>query len=79
MLLKKSQVGIYYIGTYGIDGCLSSAIGQAAATDKLCFLIIGDLAFFYDMNALRIQHIGRNLRILLINNRGGGEFYYNGS
>ena len=76
----QPEVKVYAnIGTYGIDGCLSSAIGQAAATDKLCFLIIGDLAFFYDMNALRIQHIGRNLRILLINNRGGGEFYYNGS
>lgn len=76
----QPEVKVYAnIGTYGIDGCLSSAIGQAAATDKLCFLIIGDLAFFYDMNALRIQHIGKNLRILLINNRGGGEFYYNGS
>lgn len=67
------------IGTYGIDGCLSTLIGQAAVTDKLCFLIIGDLAFFYDMNALRIKHIGNNVRILLLNNQGGGEFYYNGS
>ncbi len=67
------------IGTYGIDGCLSSLIGQAAVTDKLCFLIIGDLSFFYDMNALRIKHIGKNIRILMINNQGGSEFYYNGS
>ena len=67
------------IGTYGIDGCLSSLIGQAAVTNKLCFLIIGDLSFFYDMNALRIRHIGNNIRILMINNQGGGEFYYNGS
>ena len=67
------------IGTYGIDGCLSSLVGQAAATNKLCYLITGDLAFFYDMNALRIKHIGSNIRILLVNNEGGGEFYYNGS
>lgn len=67
------------IGTYGIDGCLSTLVGQAAVTDSLCFLIIGDLAFFYDMNALRIKHIGNNIRILLLNNQGGGEFYYNGS
>lgn len=67
------------IGTYGIDGCLSSLVGQAAATDNLCYLITGDLAFFYDMNALRIKHIGNNIRVLMVNNEGGGEFYYNGS
>lgn len=65
------------IGTHGIDGCMSSLIGQAAETDKLCYLIIGDLAFFYDMNAIRIRHLGKNARILLINNHGGEEFYFN--
>jgi len=67
------------IGTYGIDGCLSSFIGQSVASDALCFLLIGDLAFFYDMNALRIKHIKKNMRILLLNNDGGSEFYYNGT
>ena len=66
------------IGTHGIDGCLSSLIGQSMATDALCFMVIGDLSFFYDMNALRIKHIKKNLRILMINNHGGEEFYYNG-
>lgn len=65
------------IGTHGIDGCLSSFLGQAAAVDKPSFLIIGDLAFFYDMNALRLRHIGNNVHILLINNEGGSEFYFN--
>ncbi|MGN0376285.1 MAG: 2-succinyl-5-enolpyruvyl-6-hydroxy-3-cyclohexene-1-carboxylic-acid synthase [Suilimivivens sp.] len=65
------------IGTHGIDGCMSSLLGQAAATDKMCYLVIGDLAYFYDMNAMRIKHIGNNVRILLINNEGGSEFYYN--
>lgn len=75
----KGNVKVYAnIGTHGIDGCLSSFLGQAeAAPDKLCYLIIGDLSFFYDMNAMRIRHIGNNVRILLINNRGGSEFYYN--
>ena len=67
------------IGTYGIDGCLSTLIGQSTATKGMAFLITGDLAFFYDMNALRIKHVGNNVRILLINNEGGGEFYYNGT
>ena len=29
------------------------------------------------MNALRIRHLGKNVRILLINNHGGEEFYFN--
>lgn len=66
------------IGTHGIDGCMSSLLGQAQATDGLAFLIVGDLSFFYDLNALRIRHIGPNVRILLCNNHGGEEFYYNG-
>lgn len=66
------------IGTHGIDGCLSSFVGQSVANkDTKCFLIIGDLAFFYDMNALRINSLGDNVHILLINNHGGSEFYYN--
>lgn len=74
----QDNVKVYAnIGTHGIDGCLSSFLGQAAVTDKLCFLVIGDLAFFYDMNALGIDNIGHNVRILLLNNRGGEEFYYN--
>lgn len=56
---------------------MSSLIGQSVQTDKLCFLIIGDLAFFYDMNAIRIRHMNKNVRILLINNHGGEEFYFN--
>lgn len=66
------------IGTHGIDGPLSSMLGQAAASGKPTFLVVGDLAFFYDMNALRIRHIGGKVRILLLNNQGGEEFYYNG-
>jgi 2-succinyl-5-enolpyruvyl-6-hydroxy-3-cyclohexene-1-carboxylate synthase len=63
------------IGTDGIDGSMSSFLGQAYATEKLAFLIIGDLSFFYDMNSIRIRHIKNNVRILLINNGGGSEFY----
>lgn len=65
------------IGTFGIDGCMSSFLGQASARNELCYLIIGDLAYFYDMNVMRIKHINKNVRILLINNEGGEEFYYN--
>lgn len=62
------------IGTHGIDGCLSSFLGQASVRKEPSYLVIGDLAFFYDMNAIRIRHIKNNVRILLINNHGGKSF-----
>ena len=62
-------------GVNGIEGSLSSAIGYAAASDKLNFIIIGDLSFFYDMNALWCPHIGNHIRILLLNNEGGEIFH----
>lgn len=62
-------------GTSGIEGSLSTAVGYAAASDRLNFVAIGDLSFFYDMNALWNANIGPNLRILLLNN-GGGEIFH---
>lgn len=32
------------------------------------------MAFFYDMNVLGNRHVGRNVRILLVNNGKGTEF-----
>ena len=62
-------------GTNGIEGSLSTAIGYATASDKLNFIIIGDLSFFYDMNALWNCNYGSNIRILLLNNSGGEIFH----
>lgn len=61
-------------GTNGIEGSLSTAIGYAFGTDKQVYLIIGDLSFLYDINALSIKYLPKNLTILLINNRGGEIF-----
>jgi len=61
-------------GTSGIDGCSSTAVGAALMTDKLVFLFTGDVAFFYDRNALWHPHLPPNLRIVLFNNGGGNIF-----
>lgn len=61
-------------GTSGIEGSLSTAVGYASASNKPNFVVIGDLSFFYDMNALWNDRIKSNLRILLLNN-GGGEIF----
>lgn len=62
-------------GTNGIDGSLSTAVGFAAASDKMTFLLLGDLSFFYDMNGLWNKYKKKNLRILLNNNSGGEIFH----
>ena len=63
-------------GTSGIDGVVSTAAGYAACSDKINTIITGDLAFFYDSNALWIKHLTSNLRIIVINNQGGGIFRF---
>ena len=55
----------------GTDGCMSTMVGYASGTDKPVFLMIGDLTFFYDMNALWNRQLGKNVRIILSNNDGG--------
>ena len=67
-------------GGFGIDGSISSAVGASLASpNKLIFCVLGDLAFFYDLNSLGNRHIKNNLRILLINNGRGTEFKLSGN
>ncbi len=76
--LDKSILTSCNVGGFGIDGPVSTLIGQSAADRKrLAFGLIGDLAFFYDMNALGMRDIGSNVRILLVNNNNGVEFRLN--
>lgn len=64
------------VGGFGIDGDVSTLIGASLASpDKLCFAVVGDLAFFYDLNVLGNRHLGNNVRIMLINNGRGTEFH----
>jgi 2-succinyl-5-enolpyruvyl-6-hydroxy-3-cyclohexene-1-carboxylate synthase len=62
------------MGTNGIDGCTSAFMGQAtvASDDEMCFLLVGDLSFFYDMNALWNKKLKKNMRIMLNNDSGAG-------
>lgn len=61
-------------GVSGIDGCSSTAVGYASVTEKPVTLITGDIAFLYDVNALWNNYISPHLRIIIINNAGGGIF-----
>lgn len=61
-------------GVSGIDGCLSTAVGAASQTTSLVTVLIGDIAFFYDRNALWQRNLPPNLRIVLLNNASGHIF-----
>lgn len=64
------------VGGFGIDGDVSTLVGASLVNpDKLCFAVVGDLAFFYDLNVLGNRHLGSNVRIMLVNNGRGTEFH----
>ena len=73
--VPKEVLGYSNTGGFGIDGITSSLLGASLVNkEKLYFGVLGDLAFFYDLNVLGNHHLGNNLRIMLINNGRGTEF-----
>ncbi|WP_340113002.1 2-succinyl-5-enolpyruvyl-6-hydroxy-3-cyclohexene-1-carboxylic-acid synthase [Maribellus mangrovi] len=62
-------------GVSGIDGCISTAAGLASKTTKTVYAVVGDLAFIYDSNGLWNRQLPKNLKIILVNNEGGGIFH----
>ncbi len=70
----KSSAVFANRGTSGIDGCLSTAAGVAINTKNKVITILGDLSFVYDSNALWNRRLPSNLKIVVINNKGGGIF-----
>jgi len=62
-------------GVSGIDGCTSTAVGDAIESDGLVILVSGDVAFLYDINGLAsVEEIPSNFKAIVINN-GGGEIF----
>lgn len=62
-------------GTSGIDGCVSTAVGAAYASPEVRHVcLVGDISFLYDSNALWQNSFPPNLKIIVLNNQGGGIF-----
>lgn len=73
--LTNSVSAYSNVGGFGIDGTVSTLLGASLSDrKKLYYGVMGDLAFFYDLNAIGNRHFGNNVRILLINNGLGIEF-----
>ena len=68
-------------GANGIDGVVSSALGTAAVARKgsgaPLVLVVGDLAFYHDMNGLLAAKLyALDATIVVLNNDGGGIFSF---
>ena len=64
-------------GANGIDGVMSTAVGTALETGSAVTVLIGDIAFLHDSNALvglTSRHV--DLRIVVVDNGGGGIFSF---
>ncbi len=77
ILLSDTRNDLSYFGNRGvagIDGCSSTAVGASFISGKMTTLISGDIGFFYDSNAFWNEFVRPNLKIVVINNGGGGIF-----
>ncbi|MHC4784018.1 MAG: 2-succinyl-5-enolpyruvyl-6-hydroxy-3-cyclohexene-1-carboxylic-acid synthase [Planctomycetota bacterium] len=62
-------------GVSGIDGIISTAMGVTTARQSPTTLVIGDIAFMYDLNALAfLTDQALPIIVVVINNQGGGIF-----
>lgn len=79
LLPTEKDVRIYANrGANGIDGVMSTAFGFSKGNDEReMFLLIGDLAFLHDVNALiATRYQSCKMTIVVLNNDGGGIFSY---
>ncbi|MBT8320797.1 MAG: 2-succinyl-5-enolpyruvyl-6-hydroxy-3-cyclohexene-1-carboxylate synthase, partial [Eudoraea sp.] len=72
--ISKSNPVFCNRGTSGIDGSTSTAVGAAMQYKAPTLLISGDLSFLYDINGLWNNYLRPDLRIVVMNNGGGGIF-----
>jgi 2-succinyl-5-enolpyruvyl-6-hydroxy-3-cyclohexene-1-carboxylate synthase len=64
-------------GANGIDGVVSTALGSAAVSGGPVALVVGDVSFLHDLNALLAAKLhGLSATIVLVNNDGGGIFSF---
>lgn len=63
-------------GVSGIDGSTSTAVGAAWAYNGKTTLLSGDISWLYDSGASALDKIPYNMRMVVIDNSGGGIFRF---
>jgi 2-succinyl-5-enolpyruvyl-6-hydroxy-3-cyclohexene-1-carboxylate synthase len=63
-------------GANGIDGSVSTAAGIALASGSRTWAVLGDLALFHDLGGLAAMEQAPDLRLIVIDNAGGGIFHF---
>lgn len=63
-------------GVSGIEGCLSAATGGAVKYKGNTLLMTGDMSLGYDMSALGLKEIPDTMKIIMVDNGGGGIFRF---
>ena len=63
-------------GVSGIDGSISTAVGGAKAYKGPTIMITGDMSMAYDLNSLALPDIPDRMKIIVIDNQGGGIFRF---
>ncbi len=63
-------------GANGIDGLVSTAAGLSAGSGARTWAVLGDLALFHDLGGLAAVRHAPELRLIVIDNSGGGIFHF---
>ncbi len=63
-------------GANGIDGLVSTSAGLAAGSGSRTWAVLGDLALFHDLGGLAAARRAGHLRLIVIDNSGGGIFHF---
>jgi 2-succinyl-5-enolpyruvyl-6-hydroxy-3-cyclohexene-1-carboxylate synthase len=63
-------------GANGIDGLVSTSAGLSAGGSTRTWAVLGDLALFHDLGGLAALRYAPELRLIVIDNSGGGIFHF---
>jgi 2-succinyl-5-enolpyruvyl-6-hydroxy-3-cyclohexene-1-carboxylate synthase len=63
-------------GANGIDGLVSTAAGLGVGSAARTWAVLGDLALFHDLGGLAVARRQADLRLIVIDNSGGGIFHF---